>query len=149
MTIAGYGSELGPLRRRAGELGLADRITITGRLEHRHVLEVIAEADICLDTAECNELNHRTTMVKIAEYLSLARPTVAFALRETERTAAGAAALAPCGRWDRFAELIAGLASTEQHRRDLGQRALVQAEKLVWERAEAALLQGYSEMLSA
>jgi hypothetical protein len=112
-------------------------------------LDAIADADICIDTAECNELNHRTSMVKVAEYLSLARPTVAFALRETERTTAGAAALAPCGRWDRFAELVAQLAGAEERRRALSERARQRAGELVWEQAEAALLNGYARMLSA
>lgn len=149
MTIVGYGSELEPLSRRLVEFGLADRVTLTGRLGHARALDAIADADICIDTAECNELNHRTSMVKVAEYLSLARPTVAFALRETERTTAGAAALAPCGRWDRFAELVAQLAGAEERRRALSERARQRAGELVWEQAEAALLNGYARMLSA
>jgi glycosyltransferase involved in cell wall biosynthesis len=149
MTIAGYGSELESLKGRLAELGVADRVALTGRIGHQYVLDVIAGADICIDTAECNELNHRTTMVKVAEYLSLARPTVAFALRETERTTAGAAELAPCGDLQRFAELVAELARAPERRRDLGERARVRAEELVWEQAEAALLQGYARMLSA
>lgn len=148
LTVVGWGAERIPLERRLEDLGLAARVTFTGRTEHDRVLELVRDADICIDTAECTELNHRTSMVKVAEYLSLGRPTVAFALRETQRTADGAAALAECGRWDRFAALVAELAASEPRRRELASRARARAEALTWEHSETALLAGYQRMLA-
>jgi glycosyltransferase involved in cell wall biosynthesis len=149
LTVVGWGAERVPMERRLRELGLEGHVTFTGRTEHRRVLELIRAADICIDTAECNELNHRTTMVKVVEYLSLGRPTVAFALRETERTADGAAALAECGRWEQFAELIAELAGSEERRNQLCERASARAQALAWEHGEAALIAGYERMLES
>lgn len=144
LTVVGYGSARAPLERDLIKLGLIDRVTFTGRIEHQDVLQITADADICIDTAECTELNHRTTMVKVVEYLSLGRPTVAFALRETQRTAGDAAALADCGRWDHFARLICELARSEHYRRELTARALARADELVWERSEDVLLGAYA-----
>jgi glycosyltransferase involved in cell wall biosynthesis len=149
LTVIGFGAERAPLEHRLADLGVADRVTFTGRVDHNRVLEIVADADICVDTAECTELNHRTTMVKIVEYLSLGRPTVAFALRETERTTGDAAALAPCGQWDQFISSIAELARSEDRRNELARRARERAELLAWEHSEAALLGAYERMLTA
>lgn len=143
LTVVGFGAEREPLERRLGQLGLRDHVTFTGRTEHRRVLQIIARADICIDPAACSELNHRTTMVKVSEYLSLGRPTVAFALQETRRTTRDAAALAECGRCDQFAELVAELAGSEALRRRLATRAQARAHALVWEHSEEQLLRGY------
>ena len=147
LTVVGYGEEREPLERRLDELGLADRVSFTGRVTHDRVLEIVSDADICVDTAECTEFNHRTTMVKIVEYLSLGRPTVAFALRETGRTAGDAAVLVDCGGLDGFVTAVAGLARSGARREELGARARLRAEDLTWERSEAALLDGYRRML--
>jgi glycosyltransferase involved in cell wall biosynthesis len=147
LVVVGFGAERAPLERRIEQLGLADRVTFTGRTEHQRVLEIIAAADICIDTAECAELNHRTTMVKIVEYLSFGRPTVAFALRETQRTVGDAAALAECGDWGQFAALVASLARSDTLRHELGARARDRAEALVWEHSEESLLDAYGRLL--
>jgi glycosyltransferase involved in cell wall biosynthesis len=149
MTVVGYGEEREPLERRCVDLGVRERVTFTGRVSHQRVLELIAGADICLDTAECTAFNHRTTMVKIVEYLSLARPTVAFALRETSRTVLDAAALADCGDWAQFTGLIAAFARSERRRSEYSERARKRSQGLTWEHSEAELLSGYERMLAA
>jgi glycosyltransferase involved in cell wall biosynthesis len=147
LIVVGFGAERAPLECRLRELGLHERVTFTGRTEHQRVLEIVADADICIDTAQCTELNHRSTMVKVVEYLSLGRPTVAFALRETQQTVGDAAALAECGRWEQFASLVAELARSQERRHELARRARVRAEGLVWERSEESLLDAYSRLL--
>jgi len=148
LVVVGFGSQRASLERQLAELGLTDHVTFTGRTEHRRVLEIIGDADICIDTAECTPVNHQSTMVKVVEYLSLGRPTVAFALRETQRTAGDAAALAECGRWEHFASLVAELARSGALRQDLARRARVRAEALVWERSEESLLGAYRRLLT-
>ena len=148
MTVIGYGEEREPLERRVAEYGLRDRVSFTGRVPHDRVLEIVSDADICLDTAECTEFNHRTTMVKIVEYLALARPTVAFALRETRRTVEDAAALIECGDWAAFVATVAALARSEEQRDALAEGARRRALDLTWERSESVLLEGYARMLA-
>ena len=97
-------------RRPSPGRGSSDRVEFTGQVEHRRVPELIAAADICIDPAPCSELNHRSTMIKVTEYLAGGRPVVAFELTETRRTAEDAALYAPCGDLDGFARLIVRLA---------------------------------------
>jgi glycosyltransferase involved in cell wall biosynthesis len=148
LIIVGFGAARAPLERQLAQLGLIDRVTFTGRTEHRRVLEIVANADICIDTAECTDVNHRSTMVKVVEYLSLGRPTVAFALRETQRTVGDAAALAECGHWEHFAALVAEIARSDTLRYELADRARARAKALVWERSEASLLGAYDRLLA-
>ena len=149
LTIVGFGSREAALRRAFQERGLAAHTRLTGRLRHDEVLRIIASADICLDTAECNPFNHRSTMVKISEYLAFGRPTVAFALRESMRTAGDAACFATCGDWAHFGHLVAELAGDGERRRELGRRARARGEDLVWERSESELLSAYGQLTRA
>jgi glycosyltransferase involved in cell wall biosynthesis len=143
LTVAGWGSELDAMRSELWSRGLLDRVRLLGRTPHDQVLRLIADADICVDPAPCTPFNHGTTMVKISEYLALGRPTVAYALHETARTAAGAVCLVPCDDLDAFVHRIAELAGSEEARAELHRRAMRRAPDLVWERQAAGLVEAY------
>lgn len=147
LTVVGWGSQSGPLKSRLVERGVSEQAVLTGRVEHDRVYEIVATADICIDPAPCDEFNHRTTMVKISEYLALGRPTVSYALRETMNTAGDAAWYARCGDTEHFVELIARLAGDHDARQTLSRRARTRAGELVWERSEAALIEGYGRLI--
>jgi glycosyltransferase involved in cell wall biosynthesis len=143
LVVAGWGSELDPLRAEFASRSLHERVELLGRTPHVDVLRLIAEADICLDPAPCTPFNHGTTMVKISEYLALGRPTVSYALRETARTAAGAVSLVPCDDLSSFVRRIAELAGSEEARADLQRRAMSRAPDLVWEHQAAGMVDTY------
>jgi glycosyltransferase involved in cell wall biosynthesis len=147
LTIVGWGARLDPLRVAATELGLGEAVRFTGRVSHAEVIETLFSADVCLDTAPCSEFNQRTTMVKIGEYLAAGRPTVAFALRETERTAGDAAELVECGDARGFAAAVAGLCTDGQRRAELGARARERARELTWDRSAGVLLDAYDRWI--
>ncbi len=146
LTLVGDGPERSELSEAFSERGMADRIEFTGHVEHRLVPALIAAADICIDPAPCSELNHRSTMIKVTEYLAAGRPVVAFGLTETRRTAEDAALYAPCGDLDAFAELIVRLAREPALREELAERAIERADGLVWERSEVELLGAYERL---
>jgi glycosyltransferase involved in cell wall biosynthesis len=148
LTVVGFGEARPELERRLVELGMDKLVTFTGRIEHERVLEIIGDADICIDPAPCNDLNHRTTMVKIIEYLSLGRPTVAYELRETRRTAEDAAWLAACGARAEFVAGIVAFARSQERRQEYSMRARARARCLAWETSEQALLEAYARMLA-
>jgi glycosyltransferase involved in cell wall biosynthesis len=143
LTVAGWGSELEALRSDFASRGLLHRVRLLGRTPHPEVLRLIADADICVDPAPCTPFNHGTTMVKISEYLALGRPTVSYALRETAKTAAGAARLVPCDDLGAFVRRVAELAGSEEARADLHRRAMSRASDLVWEHQAASLIDAY------
>ncbi len=146
LTLVGDGGIRPELSSAFARLGVADRVEFTGQVEHRRVPELIAAADICIDPAPCSELNHRSTMIKVTEYLAAGRPVVAFELTETRRTAEDAALYAPCGDLEGFAWLIVRLAQSGDLRRELAERAVARAEELVWERSEEELLGAYERL---
>ena len=129
LTLVGDGPERSELSAAFSERGMADRVEFTGHVEHRLVPALIAAADICIDPAPCSELNHRSTMIKVTEYLAAGRPVVAFGLTETRRTAEDAALYAPCGDLDAFAELIVRLAREPALREELAERAIERARR--------------------
>jgi glycosyltransferase involved in cell wall biosynthesis len=110
------------------------------------VWEHLHDADICVDPAPPGELNDSSTMVKIAEYLAAGKPVVAFALRETARTADDAALLVPGGEPAALAAAIADLAGDPGRRAELARRALARARELTWERSAHELLAAYERI---
>jgi glycosyltransferase involved in cell wall biosynthesis len=146
LTLIGDGSRRSHVEAAFAEQGMSARVKFTGQVEHSEIPGLLAEADICVDPAPCSELNHRSTMIKVAEYLAAARPVVAYRLLETERTAGPAALYAGCGREDEFAALVGRLASDGELRASLGQQGRRRAEALVWEVSEAALLAAYDAL---
>jgi glycosyltransferase involved in cell wall biosynthesis len=143
LTVIGFGSCADALRSRAAELGLSGRLHLTGKVAPAEVPRLLSAADICIDPAPCNPLNHRSTMVKIAEYLAAMRPVVAYELRETRFTAGDAALYARCGAQGEFVQLIARLSSDPELRGALAEAARVRAPQLVWEHSAYELLRGY------
>ena len=144
LTIIGEGSRRENVARAFARAGLADQVVFTGRVEADEVPRLVANADICLDPADGNGLNHRSTMVKIAEYMAAAKPVVAHSLVETERTAGPAALYARCGDPAELAAQVARLAGEPELRRKLGQLGLERVRELTWERSEAELLRAYA-----
>lgn len=149
LTVIGVGSCRAELEARCAQLGLKDRVAFTGWVAHEQVPSLLARADVCVDTADCNELNHRSTMIKIAEYMAAGKPIVAFDLRETRRTADGAALYAACGDVDGFAALTAELAANEALRDELARRAEQLLPQLLWERSAEALVAAYARLFDA
>lgn len=149
LTVVGAGSCRSPLEQSCSELGLEERVVFTGRVPHDEVPFLLARADVCVDPAPCNELNHRSTMIKIAEYMAAGKPIVAFDLRETRRTAGDAALYAPCGDIDGFAARIAEIAASRELHRELVAQAERRLSQLLWEHSAEALLAAYERLLSA
>jgi glycosyltransferase involved in cell wall biosynthesis len=146
LTIVGKGAALEELRVRCRQAGVEDRVTFTGHVPHEQVSALIAEADIGIDPAPGTELNHGSTMIKVAEYMACARPVVAYDLRETRRTAGEAALYAKCGEQSAFVELIDELANDGERRLRLGAMARARAMQLTWEQSERALREVYERL---
>ena len=146
LTIVGDGPVRKELERSFAAAAMSDRVSFTGYVEHARVAALIADADICLDPAPCTDLNHRSTMIKVTEYLACARPVVAFDLRETRYSAGSAALYARCGDLSDFGSLIVSLARDPQLRREMATRAAKRSAELVWENSEEELIGAYGRL---
>ncbi len=80
--LVGGGSELESLKTYAHELGIGDYVTFTGRVPDREMLDMLNTADVCVNPDVANEMNDKSTMNKIMEYMALGKPIVQFDLTE-------------------------------------------------------------------
>ena len=80
--LVGGGTELPAMRELAKELGVAEYVTFTGRAPDAELLEMLNTADICVNPDRANDMNDRSTMNKIMEYMALGKPVVQFDLTE-------------------------------------------------------------------
>jgi glycosyltransferase involved in cell wall biosynthesis len=144
LTVIGDGDARPELEEALAQRGVADAVKIAGWVPAERVPELLQEVDVCVDPAPATTLNERSTMIKLAEYLALGKPTVAYDLRETRYTVGDAGILVPAGNTRAFGEAIANLAEDAALRRTLSSRARSRALELTWERAEPALLKAYA-----
>lgn len=147
LTVVGDGDAREAFELELRRQGVADRATVTGWVPYERVPELLGEADVCLDPAPPTPVNERSTMIKVAEYLALGKPVVAFDLRETRRTARHAALLIEPGNAGRFADAVVALARDPQLRLRLSRAASERARELVWSQSERALLGAYARVL--
>jgi glycosyltransferase involved in cell wall biosynthesis len=91
-ALAGSGPALARMQALAAELGVADFVTFAGRVPDRELLALLNSADVCVNPDRPNEMNDKSTMNKVLEYMALGKPIVQFDLTEG-RWAAQEAAL--------------------------------------------------------
>lgn len=142
--IVGDGEAIPSLKAMANDLGLANTISFTGRVEHADVFRYLQSVDICVAPEPSNPYNDRSTIVKIMEYMAGAKPIVAFDLPEHQVSAKGAAVFAiPNDDYD-FALKIVYLMDNPDQRKLLGARGRARVETdLSWAQQENALLDAY------
>jgi glycosyltransferase involved in cell wall biosynthesis len=143
LTIIGDGDARGALERALADHGVADRVTFAGWVAPEQVPQLLQDADVCVDPAPATDVNQRSTMIKIAEYLAVGKPVVSYDLLETRRTAGDAGVFVTPGDVDGFAHAIARIARDPELRRRLAEDGRRRASQLTWEHSEAALLQAY------
>lgn len=81
-TLIGAGTELEELKALSRRLGLDNFVNFTGRIPDAPMVEILCTADICVNPDIANEMNDKSTMNKIMEYMALGRPIVQYDLTE-------------------------------------------------------------------
>jgi glycosyltransferase involved in cell wall biosynthesis len=143
LTVIGDGDARATLESALVHHGVRDRVTFTGWVAADRVRELLASADICVDPTPATDVNMRSTMVKLGEYLALGKPVVGYDLLEARRTAGDAACLVARGDEHAFADAIVRLASDPEQRLALAEKARRRAAELTWDHSERALLAVY------
>ena len=147
--FVGDGDVLPDAQRAVQRLGLQAYVTFTGFVRGRaRLAQIISTCDVCLSPEPRNSLNEKSTLVKVAEYMAVGRPVVAFDLTETRRTAGEAAVYAERDDAQAFAEAIDGLLSDPERRARMGSVGRQRARSdLGWNRSEEALIGAYARAL--
>ena len=147
--LVGSGTSLEQMQAYARELGIADHVTFTGRVSDQEMLEMLNTADVCVNPDVANELNDKSTMNKIMEYMALAKPIVQFDLAEGRFSAQDASLYAKPNDVTDLAEKIVALLRDPEQRRQMGEfgRRRVEQE-LEWRHEAPKLLAAYDVVFS-
>ena len=145
--LVGDGSAMTDLENLSEELHLGKHVLFTGWLGHEQVARYLAAADICVAPEPSNPYNDRSTMIKMMEYMSVAKPIVAFDLPEHRVTAEGAAVYATPNDELDFARRIVSLMDDADRRQTMGQLGRARAESvLAWRHQQEFLLEAYGKL---
>lgn len=148
--LVGGGTELEQMKAYARELGVADYVTFTGRVPDREMLEMLNTADICVNPDVANEMNDKSTMNKVMEYMALGKPVVQFDLMEGRFSAQEASLYAEKNNELDLARKIVWLLDHPEAREKMGRfgRERVQSQ-LEWRHEAPKLLGAYETLWGA
>jgi len=145
--LVGGGTELPAMRELAKQLGVAEYVTFTGRAPDAELLEMLNTADICVNPDRANEMNDRSTMNKVMEYMALAKPVVQFDLTEGRVSAGDASWYARPNDVADLAQKIVALLGDENQRIHMGAIGRERVEQvLAWQHEAPRLLAAYEHM---
>jgi glycosyltransferase involved in cell wall biosynthesis len=147
-VFVGSGDSYDELVLLADQLGIADRVTFTGRVPDETVFEVLSTADVGLSPDPLNPLNDVSTMNKTMEYMAFELPVVAFDLKETKVSAGPAAVYAPPNDTDAFASAILKLLDDPERRAQMGSQGRERVEReLAWRHQAPRYLSVYESLV--
>ncbi len=149
VAVVGDGPALESVKSLARKKGLEDMFTFTGRASDDMLLDILNTADVCVNSDRWSEMNDKSTMNKIMEYMALGKPIVQFDLHEGRRSAGDASLYARPDDPEDFASKIAHLIEHPDDRRRMGaigRRRIV--ETLSWEHSIPPLLAAYERALA-
>ncbi|MBN1427328.1 MAG: glycosyltransferase family 4 protein [Anaerolineae bacterium] len=145
--ICGTGDALPKIQALVSESGLDSYVLFAGWLSRDKLISHLLAADICVAPEPSNQYNDRSTMIKLMEYMTLARPIVAFDLPEHRVTAEKSALYArPNDELD-FARKIVELMDNPDLCNQLGKIGRTRIEtKLAWPYQADRLLEAYQSL---
>jgi glycosyltransferase involved in cell wall biosynthesis len=145
--LVGGGTSLEELKRLAEELGIDDYVTFTGRVPDAEMLAVLNTADVCVNPDIANDMNDKSTMNKIMEYMALGKPIVQFDLTEGRFSAQDASLYARKNDPASLAAKIVELLDDPQRRADMGAYGRRRVEnELEWKYEVPKLLAAYAAL---
>lgn len=145
----GGGTELENIKALAGEKGVEDYFTFTGRVPDQQLLEALNTADVCVNPDEYNEMNRKSTMNKIMEYMALAKPIVQFDMDEGKFSAQEASLYAKPNDSKDLAEKILELLEDPGKRSRMGAFGYERVKNtLEWEYEKENLYKAYRKVFS-
>jgi len=145
--LVGGGTSLEEMKALARELGVADYVTFTGRVPDGEMLAMLNTADVCVNPDIANDMNDKSTMNKIMEYMALGKPIVQFDLTEGRFSAQQASLYARKNDALNLAEKILELLDDPSRRAEMGEfgRRRV-ANELEWRHEAPKLLAAYEAL---
>jgi glycosyltransferase involved in cell wall biosynthesis len=129
--------------------GLDGDIAFPGRLDDATMIQALCSCDVCVNTDLATEMNDKSTMNKIIEYMALGRPIVQFDLTEGRVSAGLASAYASPNNAAELAQKVEALLENPTLRRQMGEHGRSRVEeKLAWRYSVPILLDAYETLFS-
>jgi glycosyltransferase involved in cell wall biosynthesis len=149
-TCVGGGPGLVSLVKMVKDKNLMDTVNFTGRVPFQDLLAVLSTADICVNPDKPCEMNNISTMIKIMEYMALAKPIVQFDLKEGKFSAGEASLYSDAGnRVADFANNILWLIDRPAERKRMGEFGRIRVEEeLAWKYSVPNLLAAYERVFT-
>jgi glycosyltransferase involved in cell wall biosynthesis len=145
--LVGGGTSLEPMKALAAELGVAEFVTFTGRVPDGEMLAMLNTAEVCVNPDIATDMNDKSTMNKIMEYMALGKPIVQFDLVEGRCSAQRASLYARRNDPVDFAEKIVQLLDDPPARTDMGEFGRRRVEnELEWRHEAPKLLAAYEAL---
>jgi glycosyltransferase involved in cell wall biosynthesis len=146
--LVGGGTELAAMKELAKELGVDDYVTFTGRALDPQLLEMINTADICVNPDRVNDMNDRSTMNKVMEYMALGKPVVQFDLKEGRVSAADASLYARANDVADLVQKMISLLADEELCKSMGALGRARVEQVLsWQHEAPRLVAAYEHLL--
>lgn len=147
--LVGGGTSLDEMKALAQKLGVADYVTFTGRVPDAELLAMLNTADVCVNPDIANDMNDKSTMNKIMEYMALGKPIVQFDLAEGRFSAQEASLYAKKNDARDMAARILELVDDPGRRARMGEFGRRRVEnELEWRYEVPKLLAAYDSLWS-
>jgi len=149
-VLVGAGTELESLKELVKRAGLEEYVTFTGRVPDETLMEILSTADVCVNPDVVNEMNDKSSMNKIVEYMALGKPIVQFDMTEGRYSAGEASIYAEPNDPESLVRHILTLLDDPEKRERMGRfgrrRVL---DELAWNHQAPRLLEAYRALFSS
>lgn len=146
--IVGSGTEIGSLKELATKLGVDAYVTFEGRVSDEALIDILNTADVCVNPDVVNEMNSKSTMNKIMEYMALGKPIVQYDMKEGRHSALESSLYAKANDYEDFADKVLLLLDDPVMRKTMGGFGRVRVtEKLSWDHEGPKLIEAYRHVL--
>lgn len=148
--LVGGGTSLDEMKAYAEELGVQDYVTFTGRVPDQEMLEMLNTSDVCVNPDVANDMNDKSTMNKIMEYMALGKPVIQFDLTEGRFSAQEASLYAEKNDHVDMANKIVALLDDPEKREKMGAFGRRRVEnELEWKYEAPKLLAAYEALFNS
>ena len=103
------------------EMELSDVVEFPGRVSDEYLRTALSTSDVCVNSDEYNEMNDKSTMNKIMEYMAMGKPIVQFDLVEGRFSAEKSSLYAKPNDAKDFADKIIYLLDNPEERVVMGE----------------------------
>ena len=146
--IMGGGPALEELRQMNEQMNLTDYVEFPGRVSDEFLADVLNTADVCVNPDLPSEMNDKSTMNKIMEYMAFGKPIVQFSLKEGKFSAQEASLYAKNTDTDDFAEKILWWLENPEKAAEMGRFGRERVvNELSWDFEKPKLIGAYKKLL--